>query len=88
MSKINLFDLFISLIIAVAIFLLIIAIALTINDYTVSYYEYEMIDGEKGTATYCIDPYREIPYCMLDDGTKLYGIKQYKKVQRSKNEKI
>lgn len=82
MRKIDLFDLFITLTIVVAIFLLIIAIVLTINDYTVSYYEYETIDGEKGTATYCIGPYREIPYCVLDDGTKLYGIKQYKKVQK------
>ena len=84
MRKINLFDLFISLIIAIAIFLLIIAIMLTINDYTVRSYEYETIDGEKGIATYCIDPYREIPYCILNDGTKLYGIKQYKKVQKKK----
>ena len=76
------FDLFISLIIAVAIFLFIVAIALTINDCMIRSYEYETIDGEKGTATYCINPYREIPYCILDDGTKLYGIKQYKKVQK------
>lgn len=81
MRKINLFDLFIPLTMVVAIILLIVAIALTINDYMVSY-EYETIDREKGTATYCTDPYREIPYCILDDGTKLYGIKQYKKVQK------
>lgn len=81
MRKIDLFDLFIILTMAVAIFFLIVAIALTINDY-MSSYEYETIDGEKGTATYCINPYREIPYCVLDDGTKLYGIKQYKKVQK------
>lgn len=80
MSKIDSFDLFIILIIAVAVFLFIVAIVLTINDYMVRSYEYETIDGEKGTATYCTDPYREIPYCILDDGTKLYGIKQYKKV--------
>lgn len=82
MRKINLLDLFISLIIVVAIFLFIVAIALTINNYMVRSYEYETIDGEKGTATYCIDPFREIPYCVLDDGTKLYGIKQYKKIQK------
>lgn len=81
MRKIDLFDFFIILTMAVAIFLLIVAIALTINDY-MSSYEYETIDGEKGTATYCINPYRGIPYCILDDGTKLYGIKQYKKVQK------
>ena len=81
MRKIDLFDLFITLTIVVAIILLIAGITLTINDYMVSY-EYETIDGEKGTATYCTDPYREIPYCVLDDGTKLYGIKQYKKVQK------
>lgn len=81
MRKIDLFDFFIILTMAVAIFLLIVAIAPTINDY-MSSYEYETIDGEKGTATYCINPYRGIPYCILDDGTKLYGIKQYKKVQK------
>lgn len=86
MRKIDLFDVFdffIILTIAVAIFFLIVGTALTINDY-MSSYEYETIDGEKGTATYCINPYREIPYCILDDGTKLYGIKQYKKVQKGK----
>ena len=81
MRKIDLFDLFITLTIVVAIILLIAGITPTINDYMASY-EYETIDGEKGTATYCTDPYREIPYCVLDDGTKLYGIKQYKKVQK------
>lgn len=81
MRKIDLFDLFITLTIVVAIILLIAGITLTINDSMASY-EYETIDGEKGTATYCTDPYREIPYCILDDGTKLYGIKQYKKVQK------
>ena len=81
MRKIDLFDLFITLTIVVAIILLIAGITLTINDSMTSY-EYETIDGEKGTATYCTDPYRDIPYCILDDGTKLYGIKQYKKVQK------
>lgn len=81
MRKIDLFDFFIILTMLVAMTLLIVAIALTIND-SMSSYEYETIDGEKGTATYCTNPYREIPYCILDDGTKLYGIKQYKKVQK------
>lgn len=81
MRKIDLFDFFIILTMAVAIFFLIVAIALTINDY-MSSYEYETIDGEKGTATYCTNPYRGTPYCILDDGTKLYGIKHYKKVQK------
>ena len=81
MRKINSFDLFIGLTMIAAIILLIVAIALIINDF-MSSYEYETIDGEKGSATYCINPYRGIPYCILDDGTKLYGIKQYKKVQK------
>ena len=81
MRKIDLFDFFIILAMAAATFFLIVAIALIIND-CMSGYEYETIDGEKGTATYCTNPYRGIPYCILDDGTKLYGIKQYKKVQR------
>lgn len=82
MRKIDLFDIFAVLTTMIAIILFIIAIALSINDYHMSSYEYETIDGENGTAEYCKDPFREIPYCILDDGTKLYGIKQYKKVQK------
>ena len=81
MRKIYLFDFFIILTMIITMIFLLVAIALSVNDFMTGY-EYETIDGEKGTATYCINPYRGIPYCILDDGTKLYGIKQYKKVQK------
>lgn len=43
-------------------------------------YEYETIDGDVGIARYC-DTYRGIPYCVLDDKTQVYGIKQYKIIE-------
>lgn len=46
------------------------------------YYEYETIDGEKGKAEYCIQPYRGVPYCEKEDGTMIYGLKSWKKVAK------
>lgn len=45
-------------------------------------YEYETIDGDSGIAVSCGTPYRGVPYCVLDDGTRVYGLKQYKKVSK------
>lgn len=44
------------------------------------HFEYETVDGEKGRANFCFQPFREVPYCDKEDGTKIYGLKSYKKV--------
>lgn len=49
---------------------------------TVIEYEYETVDGETGVATYCDTPLRSVPYCVLDDGTRIYSIKKYKVLKK------
>lgn len=68
---------------ALAVFFIIAAIAIVAADYS-GRYEYETTDGEKGIAAHCGAPYRGVPYCRLDDGTEVYGIKQYKKIEEGK----
>ena len=48
------------------------------------YYEYESVDGEKGVAINCHGATRRIPQanCLLEDGTKVYGVKSFKKIER------
>jgi hypothetical protein len=75
MDKMDFYDIFPLVIVA---FLIIVVIVLSASSYTGSY-EYETIDGEKGIAVYC-EAFRGVPYCALDDGTAVYGIKKYKKV--------
>ncbi len=45
-------------------------------------YEYETFDGEKGMALYCypINRNRENPYCVLEDRTQVFDIKEFKKI--------
>lgn len=49
-------------------------------------YEYETLDGEKGMALYCypINRKRENPYCVLEDKTKVFDIKEFKKIDEGK----
>ena len=49
-------------------------------------YEYETFDGEKGMALYCypINRKRENPYCVLEDKTKVFDIKEFKKIDEGK----
>lgn len=71
------------IVIILAVVLLIVSlISLEAVDIVTHQYEYETTDGEAGIAEYCTTPYRGVPYCRLDDGTEVYGIKQYKKVSR------
>lgn len=67
--------------IALTIIFILFAIAITSDDYS-GRYEYETLDGEKGIAAHCASPYRNVPYCRLDDGTMVYGIKEYKKTPK------
>lgn len=77
----------ISVIIAIgAIFLLLVAIsgfhtALS-NRLLEPKYEYETFDGEKGMALYCypINRNRQNPYCVLEDRTEVFDIKEFKKI--------
>ena len=45
-------------------------------------YEYETFDGEKGMALYCypINRNRQNPYCVLEDRTEVFDIKEFKKI--------
>ena len=45
-------------------------------------YEYETFDGEKGMALYCypINRNRQNPYCVLEDRTQVFNIKEFKKI--------
>jgi hypothetical protein len=45
-------------------------------------YEYETFDGEKGMALYCypINRNRQNPYCVLEDRTQVFDIKEFKKI--------
>lgn len=49
------------------------------------YYEYESVDGEKGVAVSCYGATKVIPQanCLLEDGTKVYGVKSFKKIERT-----
>lgn len=49
-------------------------------------YEYETLDGEKGMALYCypINRTRQNPYCVLEDKTKVFDIKKFKKIDEGK----
>lgn len=77
----------ISVIIAIAaIFLLLIVIsdfrtALS-NRSLEPKYEYETFDGKKGMALYCypINRNRQNPYCVLEDRTEVFDIKEFKKI--------
>lgn len=69
--------------IALTIFFAILAIVIIAADYAGTY-EYETVDGEKGTAAHCGCPYRGVPYCRLDDGTEVYGIKEYRRTPKEK----
>lgn len=71
-------------IILAVVLLMVSVISLRAIDTVTHRYEYETTDGEAGIAEYCVTPYRGVPYCRLDDGTEVYGIKQYKKVSREK----
>lgn len=45
-------------------------------------YEYETFNGEKGMALYCypINRNRQNPYCVLEDRTEVFDIKEFKKI--------
>lgn len=44
-------------------------------------YEYTDYSGEVKEAVYCADPYRDNVYCKLEDGTKVYDIKTYRRIK-------
>lgn len=75
-------DLAIMLLIVIAVIALVGAIGL--RERAMYQYEYETTDGDSGIAVSCGVPLRGLPYCVLDDGTRVYGLKQYKKVSREK----
>lgn len=79
MSKTDKMDFYDIFPIALTVLFIIIVIILRVETYYTGGYEYETIDGEKGTAVLCETPYRGVPYCELDDGTAVYGIKKYKR---------
>lgn len=54
---------------------------------TTTEFEYETVNGETGIAKYCKTPFRGVPYCRLDDGTRIYSIKKYKYKRTFKKEK-
>lgn len=80
-------DLIIDFIIAFLISVGVIALvgAINIGERNTYQYEYETSDGDSGAAVSCGVPYRGVPYCILEDGTRVYGLKQYKKVLKSKD---
>ena len=43
------------------------------------------MDGEKGVAVSCYGATKVIPQanCLLEDGTKVYGVKSFKKIERT-----
>jgi len=43
-------------------------------------YEYETMSGETGEAVYC--GVLRNTYCVLEDGTRVVNIKQYKRVEK------
>ena len=77
--------LLVSLLTLCGIFLLAIAIyGLSSQRGENIYYEYETTNGEKGEAKYCGG--RGKTYCLLDDGTIVVDIKQYKKMYKEDEE--
>lgn len=45
-------------------------------------YEYETFDGKKGMALYCYptNRNRQNPYCVLEDRTEVFDVKEFKKI--------
>lgn len=44
-------------------------------------YEYTDYSGEVKEAVLCDDPYNDVPFCKLEDGTKVYDIKTYRRIK-------
>lgn len=68
------------------VMLCVVTVIISVLGETVIGYEYETVDGETGVAEYCDTPYRSVPYCLLDDGTRVYSIKKYKTMRNKEGE--
>lgn len=76
------------LVLAVCAFVMVVLLSYEYGSYGRGYsyyYEYESVDGEKGIAVSCYGATKVIPQanCLLEDGTKVYGVKSFKKIERT-----